>query len=75
MGKGARLRRATFLVEYTSIMSQNGICLLADFLVQNTVSRAKSRTHLLGTFYVIGTGASEVSVTIVGRCRGCENWT
>lgn len=32
----------------------------------------RRKTHLLNTYYVTGTGDTEVKVTVVGGYRGCE---
>lgn len=47
---------------------------MSNFLIKKKKKTVEERrkTHLLNTYYVTGTGDTEVKVTVVGGYRGCE---
>lgn len=53
------------LVLHDKSSSYDGICPVSYFLVQTTISRGKAK-DTPGTYYVTGTGASEVKVMLLG---------
>lgn len=53
--------------------SYDEICPVSNFLIKKKQTvEERRKTHLLNTYYVTGTGDTEVKVTVVGGYRGCK---
>lgn len=67
---GKRCKAGACHIHCVILWDNMGYVWCQTFLSKTPLAEHRRRTHLLGTYYVTGTGATEVRVTVVGRCRG-----